>query len=93
MGPRVSRIDVAMTRLLGHHPRIDVEIDAEGRPRLLRWDGGSERVEVCNQWRVEEAWWRRPVSRDYYKLVGRGLLALVYRDRVDGSWHLERVYD
>lgn len=82
-----------MTRLLGHHPRIDVEVDARGQPCRLRWDGGSERVEVCNQWRIEEAWWRRPVSRDYYKLVGEGLLALVYLDRVDGSWHLERVYD
>ena len=82
-----------MTRLLGHHPRIDVELDADGRPCRLRWEGGSEPVEVCNQWRVEEAWWRRPVSRDYYKLVGPQLLVLVYEDLLDGSWHLERLYD
>jgi hypothetical protein len=25
--------------------------------------------------------------------VGRQWLALVYLDRVDGSWHLERLYD
>ena len=82
-----------MTRLLGHPPLIDVDVDALGQPARLRWDGSSERVEVCNRWRIEEAWWRRPVSRDYYKLVGRSLLALVYLDRVDGTWHLERVYD
>lgn len=82
-----------MTRLLGHHPLIDVELDRAGQPARLRWEGGSEQVEVCNRWRIEEAWWRRPVSRDYYKLVGRHLLALVYLDRVDGTWHLERVYD
>jgi hypothetical protein len=82
-----------MTRLLGHHPLIDVELDARGLPCRLRWDGGSEQVEVANQWRVEEEWWRRPVSRDYYKLAGSRLLALVYRDRIDGSWHLERVFD
>ncbi len=93
MGTRFGRVDVVVTRLLGHHPQIDVELDAAGLPRKVQWDGGSEQVEVCNQWRIEEAWWRRPVSRDYYKLVGRGLLALVYRDRVDGTWHLERVYD
>jgi len=81
-----------MTRLLGH-PLITVELDTEGRPRLLRWEGGSERVEVCNQWRIDEAWWRRPVSRDYYKLAGRQLLVLVYQDLLDGSWHLERLYD
>jgi len=82
-----------MTRLLGHHPQIEVDLDAHGRPWRLRWEGGSEAVEVSNRWRVEEAWWRRPVSRDYYKLYGQSLLALVYLDRVDGTWHLERVYD
>ena len=82
-----------MTRLLGHHPAIQVEVDADGWPVNLRWPGVRERVEACNHWRIEEAWWRRPVSRDYYKLNGRRLLALVYRDRVDGTWHLERIYD
>lgn len=82
-----------MTRLQGHHPPIKVELDTNGQPCVLRWDGGSEAVEVCNQWRIEEAWWRRPVSRDYFKLAGSRLLALVYLDRVDGTWHLERVYD
>ncbi|HWH24152.1 MAG TPA: hypothetical protein VNW68_04560 [Candidatus Limnocylindria bacterium] len=82
-----------MTRLLGHHPLIGVELDSAGEPCRLRWEGGSERVEVCNRWRVDEAWWRRPVSRDYYKLAGERLLALVYRDLLDGSWHLERIYD
>ena len=82
-----------MTRLVGHHPRIEVDLDAAGQPQRLRWEGTSVPVEVCNRWRVEEAWWRRPVSRDYYKLAGDSLLALVYHDLVDGSWHLERVYD
>lgn len=82
-----------MTRLLGHHPLIDVDLDDQGQPWRLRWEGGSEQVEVCNQWRIDEAWWRRPVQRDYYKLAGRRVLALVYRDRVDGTWHLERVFD
>jgi hypothetical protein len=82
-----------VTRLLGHHPAIDVDLDATGQPCRLRWAGTSEQVEVCNRWRIDEEWWRRPVSRDYYKLAGRSLLALVYRDLVDGSWHLERVYD
>jgi hypothetical protein len=82
-----------MTRLVGHHPRIEVDLDPHGQPARLRWEGGSVPVEVCNRWRVDEAWWRRPVSRDYYKLAGTRLLALVYLDRVDGTWHLERVFD
>jgi hypothetical protein len=50
-------------------------------------------VEVCARWRVDEAWWGRPIARDYFKVVGGQWLALVYLDRVDGSWHLERLYD
>ena len=50
-------------------------------------------VEVCNRWRVDEAWWRQPIARDYFKVVGPHWLALVYLDRLDGSWHLERIYD
>jgi hypothetical protein len=82
-----------MTRLLGQLPVIEVETDERGRPVVLRWPGVREPVEVCNGWRVEEAWWRRPVIRDYYKVVGQRLLALVYRDGVDGTWHLERLFD
>jgi len=82
-----------MTRLLREHPAIEVETDAAGRLSAIRWNGRREPVEVCNRWRINEEWWRRPVSRDYYKLAGDSLLALVYHDLVDGSWHLERVYD
>ena len=94
-GPRPGhRIGAcAMTRLLGQLPVIGVETDALGQPAELRWPGVREPVEVCNHWRVEEAWWRRPLLRDYYKVVGPRLLALIYRDGVDGSWHLERLYD
>ena len=82
-----------VTRLLREHPPIDVELGADGSIEAIRWNGRRETVEVCNRWRVEEAWWRGPIARDYFKVVGDRWLALVYLDRVDGSWHLERLYD
>jgi len=82
-----------MTRLLGGLPAIEVETDAHGRPVRIAWPGVREAVEVCNQWRVAEDWWRRPIVRDYYKVAGARLLALIFRDGVDGSWHLERLFD
>ena len=42
-----------MTRLIGHHPRIDVELDERGEPTAVAWEGLRERVEVCNRWRIE----------------------------------------
>lgn len=82
-----------MTRLLGQLPLIEVDVDPAGHPTRLRWPGIDEAVEVCNRWRIEEAWWRRPLVRDYFKVAGPRLLALIYRDGVDGSWHLERLFD
>jgi hypothetical protein len=82
-----------VSRLLREHPPIDVEIDDVGRVIAFRWNGRREPVEVCNRWRVSERWWREPIERDYHKLVGTRWLALVYLDRVSGTWHLERIYD
>jgi len=82
-----------VTRLLHAHPTIDVEFAGDGSLVAISWAGRREPVEVCNRWRVEEAWWREPIARDYFKVVGPRWLALVYLDRVDGTWHLERLYD
>jgi hypothetical protein len=82
-----------MTRLLREHPPIEVELDSTGLPAAFRWNGRREPVEVCNRWRVDEGWWSRPIARDYFKVAGPNWLALVYFDRVDGGWHLERLYD
>jgi hypothetical protein len=81
-----------MTRLLRGHPEIAVEL-AEGHVVSIAWGDRREPVEVCNRWRVEESWWREPIARDYFKVVGERWLALIYFDRVAGSWHLERLYD
>jgi hypothetical protein len=82
-----------MTRLMREHPLISVELDSDGSLVAFRWNGRREPVEVCNRWRVEESWWNQPIARDYFKVAGLRWLALVYLDRIDGSWHLERVYD
>jgi len=82
-----------VTRLLREHPEIEVELDPAGRPVAITWAGRREPVEACAGWRVEEAWWGRPIARDYVKVVGPRWLALVYRDRIAGTWHLERLYD
>ncbi len=82
-----------MTRLMREHPSIQVELDADGRLVAFSWNGRYEPVEVCNRWRVEESWWNQPIARDYFKVASQHWLALVYQDRIDGSRHLERLYD
>jgi hypothetical protein len=81
-----------VTRLLRAHPSIQVELDGDLLVAIA-WGDRREPVEVCNRWRVEESWWREPIARDYFKVVGPRWLALIYYDRVAGTWHLERIYD
>jgi hypothetical protein len=82
-----------MTRLYREHPEIGAELDDAGRLVAIHWAGRREAVEACTRWRVDEAWWSHPIARDYFKVVGSRWLALVYFDRVSGTWHLERLYD
>jgi hypothetical protein len=82
-----------VTRLLREHPPIEVELDGDGQLMTVRLLGRRQQVEVCNRWRVAESWWRDPIDRDYFKVVSDSWLALVYHDRIDDSWHLERLYD
>ncbi len=82
-----------MTRLLHAHPAIEAELGQDGALVAIRWAGRREPIEVCNRWRVDETWWRNPIARDYFKVVGTRWLALIYYDRIDRTWHLERLYD
>ena len=82
-----------MTRLLRAHPVDRASSSTTGTLVAIAWADRREPVEVCNRWRVEESWWREPIARDYFKVVGEHWLALIYFDRVAGTWHLERLYD
>ena len=84
-----------MTRLYANHPLVQVETDDDGIPVRIRMDGVTHgEVGICNQWRVDDDWWREPVARAYFKVVTRdGLLCTVFWDEIRGTWHLERIFD
>jgi len=84
-----------MTKLLPSPPIIEVATGADGEPVRLRWRRWQVKVDaVCNRWRVEDDWWRQEVARDYYKIrTDDGTLCVIFRDRKQGTWHLQRVYD
>jgi hypothetical protein len=83
-------MDAALTRLFDPPRGVDVDLGAEGAPS--RVDGIP--AIAANRWLVEVDWWRRPVAREYWKLVvGDSLLCEVYHDLDLDAWFLERVYD
>lgn len=85
-----------MTRLLEKPLRVDVALDAHGVPsEIHRSDSGEHAavLEACSRWRVDDDWWRVPVSRLYYKLRTEDSLLEVFQDCSSGQWFLERVHD
>ena len=81
-----------MTRLLREHPSIDAELDgaADWSPSAGTADASRSRSATAGGSRRLVAPAHRPRL-----LQGRRphWLALVYLDRLDGTWHLERLYD
>ena len=55
---------------------------------------GGRRVAVSRVeevWCVEDEWWRRPISRRYYRLaLADGRVRVVYHDRAEAAWFAQR---
>lgn len=74
-----------------NRPRpVRVTADADGFPLRVRLEGGWRRVtSTLEAWRVDDEWWRRPISRAYFAVVlDEARHVVLYRDLVRGSWHL-----
>jgi hypothetical protein len=83
-------VEALVTRLFDPPRPVEVALGPEGSPSLV--DGMP--VLPANSWRVEVDWWRRPVAREYWKLVvSDRVLCEVYHDLNEDAWFLERVYD
>lgn len=81
---------------------IAVATDESGHPTLLKVDvphpdgGTAERHTrtvdtVVEVWRVDDEWWREPISRRYFESVLEGGRHVVlYEDLTTGDWFMQR---
>jgi len=82
-----------MTRLLSPPTPVEVTLNADGTLAFITggWQG---RVDPIARWKVETEWWKRPVVREYWKvLLNSSLLCDLYHDLETDRWFVERVYD
>lgn len=43
---------------------------------------------IINMWRIDEDWWRTPISRMYFLLeLENGMRITVFQDLIHGSWY------
>jgi hypothetical protein len=67
---------------------IDV-IAPNGTPKAVKFRKRLLQVkEVFNRWRIDEEWWRKPISRLYYSLeFTSGSSFTVFQDLITGRWY------
>ncbi len=69
---------------------VQVRSDREtGAPRLVM-DGGSARpvAQVVESWRIDDEWWRVPISRHYHRVILEGGRPMIlFQDLVEERWY------
>ena len=67
---------------------VEVQIGPEGLPQSLKRRGRHFKVEaVRERWRIDDEWWRKPISREYFALVLEdGRPVILFRDLVTDEW-------
>ena len=78
---------------LGRPKIVTVRTDEHGEPIHVRLSGKpARRVEVVRErWRIDDEWWREPISRAYLAVVlDDGRMLTLYHDLSDGSWYAHR---
>lgn len=85
--------DAPRLRPLGRPRSAQIHTDADGEPIHVRLPGRpARRVEsVREHWRIDDEWWRAPISREYRTVVlDDGRVLTLYRDLTDGRWYAQR---
>lgn len=80
---------------------VEVALDERGLPTVIRersdsatspagW-GGRRVAAMLEEWRVDDEWWRKPVTRRYVEVVlERGSHVVLFEDLNSGQWFLQR---
>ena len=67
---------------------LRVEADDQGLPLRLGKTRPAERVQaVLDRWRIDEEWWRDPISRLYFQVeLEDGRALTVFHDLAEDKW-------
>ena len=80
-------------RPLGQPQPVDVRTDEHGEPCHVRLRGKpARRVDAVHErWRIDDEWWREPISREYRSIVlDDGRHMTLYHDLLAGLWFAQR---
>jgi hypothetical protein len=83
--------DTVRLRPLGLAAPLQGVADRNGEPIRFRNRGAVQEICQCMEcWRVDDEWWRDPISRIYFQVVlGTGQSVILYHDLVRDQWFLQ----
>jgi hypothetical protein len=70
-----------------------VRTDECGEPEFVRLPGKTARkvISIRERWRIDDEWWRDPISREYRSVVlDDGRVLTLYHDLVAEAWYVQR---
>lgn len=71
---------------------IMVQTEGDAPTLLIEGKRRLRVTQVQDVWRIDDEWWRSPISRRYYQIVlEEGTVRTVYHDLVSDTWH-EQAY-
>jgi hypothetical protein len=72
-----------------YEPEMLEVLMCDGRPSAVRLKKRTLGVlEILNMWRIDEEWWRKPVSRLYFLLeLENGSRITVFHDLIHNLWY------
>jgi hypothetical protein len=69
-------------------------LNADGFPAAVGRFGGlaDGRIECINEtWRIDDEWWRQPISRSYFEaMLEGGKRVVLFQDLIVGSWFIQQ---
>ena len=79
-------------RALNVPQRVEVELDERGVPAFVKPEtGNGKRIESIGEtWRIDDEWWRRPISRRHVEaILERGKRVVLFEDLMTAEWWMQ----
>ncbi len=79
-------------RALNVPQRVEVELDERGVPAFVKpKTGNGKRIESIGEtWRIDDEWWRRPISRRHVEaILERGKRVVLFEDLMTAEWWMQ----
>lgn len=77
---------------------VALELDASGSLIVVKATGeradgrtGGKIEAILESWRIDDEWWREPISRAYMEIILEGGKRMVlFQDLFTGIWYMQR---